>query len=86
MLLSAAAAAAAAVAAVVGTARLYILSYTQVENKGSTVTTTGRMQAPGSAFARPVGFKAEYFDPVAGLLKTFLLTYFPNGKLQMVSD
>lgn len=44
------------------------------------------MQAPGPAFARPVGFKAEYFDPVAGLLKTFLLTYFPNGKLQMVSD
>eukprot|EP00904_Undaria_pinnatifida_P008389 jgi/Undpi1/4680/HiC_scaffold_18.g08034.m1 len=35
-------------------------------------------------FTRPVGFKTEYFDPVAGLLKTFVLTCFPNGKLQMV--
>lgn len=34
---------------------------------------------------RPVGFSVEYLDPVASLLKTFVLTYFPDRKLQMVS-
>lgn len=38
-----------------------------------------------SRFPQPVGFSVEYFDPVADSLRTFVLTVFPDQKVQMVS-
>lgn len=38
-----------------------------------------------SSFRQPVGFSVEYFDPVADSLRTFVLTVFPDNKVQMVS-
>eukprot|EP00903_Cladosiphon_okamuranus_P011349 g10697.t1 len=38
-----------------------------------------------SSFPQAVGFSVEYYDPVADLLRTFVLTVFPDQKVQMVS-
>ncbi|CBN79447.1 nucleoside diphosphate kinase 7 isoform a [Ectocarpus siliculosus] len=35
-------------------------------------------------FPKPVGFSVEYFDPVAKSLRSFVLTVFPDRKVQMV--
>lgn len=37
-------------------------------------------------FPAPVGFSVDYFDPVADTLRTFVLTVFPDRKVQMVRD
>lgn len=37
-----------------------------------------------SLFTQQVGFCVEYYDPVASLIKKFVLTQFQDGKLQMV--
>lgn len=33
---------------------------------------------------QPVSFTVEHFDPVARVTNTYVLTYFPDGRLQMV--
>ncbi|CAN0336644.1 unnamed protein product [Pylaiella littoralis] len=40
--------------------------------------------APPALFPMPVGFSVEYFDPVANSLRTFVLTVFPDQRVQMV--
>lgn len=37
-------------------------------------------------FPMPVGFSVEYFDPVADSLRTFVLTVFPDRRVQMVRE
>lgn len=54
---------------------------------GTVATSSGgrRSRKSNHVLPRPVGFTVEYFDPTARLVKTFILTYFPDKKLQMVS-
>lgn len=42
--------------------------------------------ATPALFPKPVGFSVEYFDPVAKSLRSFVLTVFPDRKVQMVSE
>lgn len=40
--------------------------------------------SPHPRYAQSVGFVVEHYDAVARLLKAYVLTYFPDNKLQMV--
>lgn len=42
--------------------------------------------APPALFPMPVSFSVEYFDPVANSLRTFVLTVFPDQRVQMVRE
>lgn len=55
-------------------------------DEAHTMTTAESGKAAALLFPKPVGFSVEYFDSVAGSLRPFVLTVFPDRKVQMVRE